>query len=252
MRNKEERDGARGGDKGEVDQKIKDMEEKLARVEGKIEEQAMANMTGQVSMLASVRELSNTVQKLCDSAVSKNQGVKVERSPTSSREYGRVQPRRLDFGTGVLGGMQGGDEGREHPQARERNVFEDMPPGGLDSLGIERGTPGVGGGVRSSFASYPHIPKSLQFNGEGGFEIFKYKLERYLSQTPGRDDQAALDTLTWCCVGKAADYLAIVFQTKRNCSYGEVMERLEKRFGKKDVVGAASNSSQLYKTTRRG
>lgn len=92
---------------------------------------------------------------------------------------------------------------------------------------------------RSSYGKVPVIPKTLVFDGKTKWSSFKTKFLKY-AQAHEWSEATRRENLCWFFEGIAADYYAMVLQTSPAISYSELMRKLEKRFGFKDLPETAT------------
>jgi hypothetical protein len=79
------------------------------------------------------------------------------------------------------------------------------------------------------------MPKSLTFDGKTNWIVFRHKLVRYVEALELTDPEA-LDCLSISLTGKAADYYAILMESTGNMSYSVLLQKLEERFGVRELV----------------
>lgn len=82
------------------------------------------------------------------------------------------------------------------------------------------------------------LPKTLQYDGKGNWLAFKHKFLRYAKACEWTSDEC-LDGLCWCLTGKAADFHAIIMERKEKISYRKLLEKLEHRFGARELAETA-------------
>lgn len=82
------------------------------------------------------------------------------------------------------------------------------------------------------------LPKTLQYDGKGNWLAFKHKFLRYAKACDWTTDEC-LDGLCWCLTGKAADFHAIIMERKEKISYRKLLDKLEHRFGARELAETA-------------
>ena len=82
------------------------------------------------------------------------------------------------------------------------------------------------------------LPKSLKFTGDGDWDAFQLKFTRYMEMknwTPAE----AKDYLCFALEGKASEYFATIINREAAVGYAELMQKLDKRFGQKEIPQTA-------------
>lgn len=82
------------------------------------------------------------------------------------------------------------------------------------------------------------LPKSLTFNGKSNWLAFKRKFTRYATAAKWTEEEC-LDALCWCLTDKASDFYALVTERRDDMTYFELLRKLEKRFGQKELPETA-------------
>ncbi|KAH3818426.1 hypothetical protein DPMN_120050 [Dreissena polymorpha] len=88
------------------------------------------------------------------------------------------------------------------------------------------------------------LPKSLLYDGQSNWFVFQTKFERYARVQDWSDAECA-DCLGWCLTGKAVDFYALLTEGRGTVLYAELMQRLEERFGAKELPATAQGRFQV-------
>ncbi|XP_052239462.1 uncharacterized protein LOC127850461 isoform X4 [Dreissena polymorpha] len=88
------------------------------------------------------------------------------------------------------------------------------------------------------------LPKSLLFDGCSNWLLFKRKFERYARMQDWSDEECD-DCLGWCLTGKAVDFYALLTEGRETLPYAELMQRLQERFGAKELPATAQGRFQV-------
>ena len=78
------------------------------------------------------------------------------------------------------------------------------------------------------------LPKSLTYDGKTNWIAFKRKFIRYAAASKWTEEEC-LDALCWCLTGKASDFYALISERNEDMAYFELLGRLEKRFGTREL-----------------
>ncbi|KAH3882503.1 hypothetical protein DPMN_006443 [Dreissena polymorpha] len=87
------------------------------------------------------------------------------------------------------------------------------------------------------------LPKSLLFDGCSNWLLFKRKFERYARMQDWSDEECG-GCLGWCLTGKAVDFYALLTKGRGTLPYAELMQRLQKRFGARELPATAQGRFQ--------
>ena len=87
------------------------------------------------------------------------------------------------------------------------------------------------------------LPKGLTFDGKSNWFAFKHKFSLYASQL-GWTPEDCFNCLCWSLTGKAADFYAILLEQKHTLNYRQLLNKLESRFGAKELPAAAQGLFQ--------
>ncbi|KAH3733240.1 hypothetical protein DPMN_039665 [Dreissena polymorpha] len=82
------------------------------------------------------------------------------------------------------------------------------------------------------------LPKALVYDGRGSWQTFLTKFEKFSTNFEWKDREKR-DYLCFCLTDKASEYYAFVMDIEVELSYLEVVEKLERRFGYRDLPEAA-------------
>lgn len=82
------------------------------------------------------------------------------------------------------------------------------------------------------------LPKNLSYDGKTNWLAFKQKFTRYATACEWTSSEC-LNCLCWCLTDKAADFYAILMERNEHLTYRRLMDRLEKRFGVKELAETA-------------
>ena len=78
------------------------------------------------------------------------------------------------------------------------------------------------------------LPKSLKFTGDGYWDAFQLKFTRYMEMKNWIPAEAK-DYLCFALEGKASEYFATIINREAAVGYAEIMQKLDKRFGQKEI-----------------
>ena len=87
------------------------------------------------------------------------------------------------------------------------------------------------------------LPKGLIFDGKSNWFAFKHKFLLYASQL-GWTPEDCFNCLCWSLTGKAADFYAILLEQKHTLNYRQLQNKLESRFGAKELPATAQGLFQ--------
>ena len=87
------------------------------------------------------------------------------------------------------------------------------------------------------------LPKGLIFDGKSNWFAFKHKISLYASQL-GWTLEDCFNCLCWSLTGKAADFYAILLEQKHTLNYRQLLNKLESRFGAKELPATAQGLFQ--------
>ena len=87
------------------------------------------------------------------------------------------------------------------------------------------------------------LPKGLIFDGKSNWFAFKHKFSLYASQL-GWTPEDCFNCLCWSLTGKAADFYAILLEQKHTLNYRQLLNKLESRFGAKELTATAQGLFQ--------
>ncbi|KAH3779815.1 hypothetical protein DPMN_157622 [Dreissena polymorpha] len=88
------------------------------------------------------------------------------------------------------------------------------------------------------------LPKALQFDGRSNWPVFRGKFEGYAKLNRWSDEESA-ECLAWCLIGKASDFYAVLTEGNTKAQYADLMQRLEERFGAKELPATAQGRFQV-------
>ena len=109
-------------------------------------------------------------------------------------------------------------------------------------VGVERQN--VGSEFRRPF----NIPKSLLYDGTSNWQAFNAKFARY-AEAQSWTAKTCKDYLCWCLEGKASEFYTLLIERDPNMEYFDIMRKLEKRFGFKDLPETAQIQFMQAKQT---
>ncbi|KAH3734820.1 hypothetical protein DPMN_041269 [Dreissena polymorpha] len=87
------------------------------------------------------------------------------------------------------------------------------------------------------------LPKSLLFDGCSNWLLFKRKFEHYARMQDWSYEECG-DCLGWCLTGKAMDFYALLTEGRETLPYAELMQRLQERFGARELPATAQGRFQ--------
>lgn len=82
------------------------------------------------------------------------------------------------------------------------------------------------------------LPKTLKYDGTSNWQAFYAKFSRF-AEVSGWSALECRDQLCWCLEGKASEYYALIVERKRNVEYGDLVRKLQKCFGFKELPETA-------------
>lgn len=87
------------------------------------------------------------------------------------------------------------------------------------------------------------LPKTLKYDGKSNWQAFFAKFSRF-AEVSGWSAHKCRDQLCWCLEEKASEYYALIVERNRNVEYGDLVRKLKKRFGFKELTETAQVQSQ--------
>ncbi len=90
------------------------------------------------------------------------------------------------------------------------------------------------------------LPKTVKYDGKGNWQAFFTKFARY-AEMSGWDAQECKDQLCFCLEGKASEYYALVAERNNEVDYTDLVQKLEKRFGFREIPETAQIQFQNAK-----
>jgi len=102
--------------------------------------------------------------------------------------------------------------------------------GRREELEGERGPKGRGKSV--------NLPQSLKFDGMSNWKAFYAKFSRYAEVSEWTEGECR-DQLCWCLDGKASEYYALMVERNQDTAYKDLIVKLEKRFGFRELPETA-------------
>jgi hypothetical protein len=94
----------------------------------------------------------------------------------------------------------------------------------------ERGPRGRGNSVS--------LPMSLKFDGKSNWKAFYAKFSRYAEVSEWTEGECR-EQLCWCLDGKASEYYALLVERNHDMAYKDLILKLEKRFGFRELPETA-------------
>ena len=82
------------------------------------------------------------------------------------------------------------------------------------------------------------LPKSLQYDGKDNWDAFSVKFRRY-AEVHDWTPRNCKDQLCFCLKGKASEFYATMIKRDATITYEELMQKLQKRFGIKEIPETA-------------
>jgi len=172
-----------------------------------------------------------------------------------SRDKARYTPGREQETPRGLIRREEGERGQAHPRGgdpegpRGRNPYTPMTPGsgcrpkytsrrepetpkgyGRRELEGERGPRGRGKSV--------NLPQSLKVDGKSNWKAFYVKFSRYAEVSEWTEGECR-QQLCWCLDGKAREYYALAVEWNQDMPYKDLISKLEKRFGLRELPETA-------------
>ncbi len=83
-----------------------------------------------------------------------------------------------------------------------------------------------------------NLPKSLKFDGKSNWKAFYAKFSRYAEVSEWSEGECR-DQLCWCLDGKASEYYALMVERNHEMPYRDLLGKLEKRFGFRELPETA-------------
>ena len=127
-----------------------------------------------------------------------------------------------------------------YPRAM-RYGYEDVSP-----TAIEQNTynaAGFGGPAFSkwrentSTSRHPTLPKTITYDGKSSWQAFFAKFTSYADECKWSAKQRK-NNLCWCLESKASEFYALLVEREPNLEYFDLIQKLEKRFGLRDLPEA--------------
>ena len=82
------------------------------------------------------------------------------------------------------------------------------------------------------------VPKTMKYDGKSNWQAFYAKFSRY-AEVNEWGPQDCMDHLCWALEGKASEYYALLVERNKNMAYTDLVRKLEKRFGFKELPETA-------------
>ena len=82
------------------------------------------------------------------------------------------------------------------------------------------------------------LPKSLQYDGKDNWDAFSVKFRQY-AEVHDWTPRNCKDQLCFCLKGKASEFYATMIKRDATITYEELMQKLQKRFGIKEIPETA-------------
>jgi hypothetical protein len=82
------------------------------------------------------------------------------------------------------------------------------------------------------------LPMSLKFDGKSNWKAFYAKFSRYAEVSEWTEGECR-DQLCWCLDGKASEYYALLVERNQEMVYMDLIRKLEKRFGFRELPETA-------------
>jgi hypothetical protein len=79
---------------------------------------------------------------------------------------------------------------------------------------------------------------SLKFDGKSNWKAFCAKFSRYAEVSEWTEVEYR-DQLCWCLDGKASEYYALLAERNQDMAYMDLIQKLEKRFGFRELPETA-------------
>lgn len=79
---------------------------------------------------------------------------------------------------------------------------------------------------------------TLKYDGISNWQAFCAKFSRY-TEVSGWSTHECRDQLCWCLEGKASEYYTLIVERNRNVEYGDLVRKIEKCFGFKELPETA-------------
>jgi hypothetical protein len=79
---------------------------------------------------------------------------------------------------------------------------------------------------------------SLKFDGKSNWKAFYAKFSRYAEVSEWTEGECR-DQLCWCLDGKASEYYALLIERNQEMVYMDLIQKLEKRFGFRELPETA-------------
>ena len=82
------------------------------------------------------------------------------------------------------------------------------------------------------------LPMSLKFDGKSNWKAFYAKFSHYAEVSEWTEGECR-DQLCWCLDGKASEYYALLVERNQEMGYMDLIRKLEKRFGFRELPETA-------------
>ena len=82
------------------------------------------------------------------------------------------------------------------------------------------------------------LPMSIKFDGKSNWKAFYAKFSRYAEVSEWTEGECR-DQLCWCLDGKASEYYALLVERNQEMVYMDLIRKLEKRFGFRELPETA-------------
>jgi hypothetical protein len=79
---------------------------------------------------------------------------------------------------------------------------------------------------------------SLKLDGKSNWKAFYAKFSRYAEVSEWTEEECR-DQLCWCLDGKASEYYAILVERNHDMAYKDLILKIEKRFGFRELPETA-------------
>lgn len=83
-----------------------------------------------------------------------------------------------------------------------------------------------------------NIPKAITYDGRSSWQAFYTKFSKY-AEVQHWSAKECKDYLCWCLDGKASEFYALLIERNRELEFFDLVRKLEKRFGYKDLPETA-------------
>ena len=93
------------------------------------------------------------------------------------------------------------------------------------------------------------LPMSLKFDGKSNWKAFYAKFSRYADVSEWTEGECR-DQFCWCLDGKASEYYALLVERNQEMVYMDLIRKLEKRFGFRELPETAQVQFNNARQTR--